>query len=149
MSTETFSYDDAEPFHFAIEPNAVNDQGNRANERGDCSGEVDWRVFYEIDPNAPRAATEREESRENNEDNMETFKGHLTDDWIVPGKKSKPEKPEDEKTSKNEDPINQSFFSGKMHENGANQTGFDRGYQHGHADICFARPEIDVGKRHG
>src|SRR6202023_3650192 len=46
------SCDEAEPLHFSIEPNAVNDQANRRGERTDGSDDENRRAFAGVDPNA-------------------------------------------------------------------------------------------------
>src|SRR5947209_8995899 len=85
------SCDDAKPFHFPIKPNAVNDQRDRDNKRADGASQINRRAFHEIDPDAPCSDPEREQRRENNENNMEAFKRHLTNHRIiVPREENKP-----------------------------------------------------------
>src|SRR5436190_20876355 len=82
--TETwFSCDDPQAFHFAIEPHAINYQCYGAHKRCDRTCEINRRAFYQIDPDAPQSHSQREKRRENNENNMETFKRHLAKDRIV------------------------------------------------------------------
>jgi hypothetical protein len=69
----SFSCDDAEPFHFSIKPYAVNNQRDSAEKGSDRSGEINWSALDEIDPDAPRAATEREQRRKKDENYVETF----------------------------------------------------------------------------
>src|SRR6266480_1387108 len=112
------SCDDAKPFHFPIKPDAVNDQRDRDHKRADCAGQINRRAFHEIDPDAPCSDPERKQRRENYKNNMEPFKGHLTNDRVVvPRQKDKPEKSEHKETGKNENAIDEPFFCGKMHEN--------------------------------
>src|SRR5437660_9812799 len=93
-STESSSAcDHAKPFHFSIEPDAVYDQSDRDDKRADCAGQINRRAFHEIDPDTPSSDPEREQRRENDENNMETFKRHLMKDRvIVPRQIDKPEK---------------------------------------------------------
>src|SRR6266436_4111986 len=79
----SFSCDDPQPFHFAVEPDAINHQRYSGHKRCDCPCEINRRAFYEIDPDAPQSDSQREKRRENNENNMETFKRHLVKDWVV------------------------------------------------------------------
>src|SRR5947207_10795057 len=114
----SLSCDDAKPFHFPIEPDAVNDQCDRDDKRADCSGQINRRAFHQIDPDAPCTDPEREQRRENNENNMEAFKRHLTNDRIVvPREKNKPEKSEHKETRENEDAVDEPFFCSQVHEN--------------------------------
>src|SRR6266568_8438520 len=119
----SLSCDEAKPFHFPIKPDAVNDQRDRDHKRGDCTGQINRRAFHEIDPDAPCSDPEREQCRENNENNMESFKRHLTNDRIVvPREKNKPEKSEHKETRKNEDAVDEPFFCGQVHENCRDQS---------------------------
>src|SRR6266545_3947281 len=123
---KSFSCDDAKPFHFPVEPDAVNHQRSRSGKRRDG---------------------DREQRRENNENNMEAFKRHLTEyRVVVPGQKYKPEKSQHKKAGKNQDAVNEPLFRGKMHENGCDGARFQRRHQHSNADVGFARSEIDIGK---
>jgi len=119
----SLSCDDVKPFHFSIKPDAVNDQRHRGNKREDCSSKINRRAFHEIDPNAPCSYPECEQRRENDENNMESLKRHLTNDRVVvPRKKDKPEESEHKKTSKYKDAVNEPFFRGQVHENCRNQS---------------------------
>src|SRR5437867_10266258 len=80
----SLSCDDAEPFHFSVKPDAVNDERNGADERGDRAREINRRAFHEIDPEAPPAHSERKQRREDDKNDVKSFKRHLTDDRIVP-----------------------------------------------------------------
>src|SRR6476660_5787925 len=82
-STKTSSCDDAKPFHFPVEPDAINDQCNRSGKRPDGAREVDGHTFYKVHPHAPRAGPERKQRRENDENDMESFKRHLAKDRRV------------------------------------------------------------------
>src|SRR6266480_3971486 len=109
----SLSCDDAKPFHFPIKPDAVNDERDRNNKRADCAGQINRRAFHEIDPDTPCSDPKREQRRENDENNMEAFKRHLTNDGIVvPRQKNKPKKSEHKETGKNEDAVNEPFFCG-------------------------------------
>src|SRR6266508_1341521 len=144
---KSFSCDDAKPFHFPVEPDAVNHQRSRSGKRRDGAREINRRAFHEIDPDTPRSDAEREQRRENNENNMEAFKRHLTEyRVVVPGQKYKPEKSQHKKAGKNQDAVNEPLFRGKMHENGCDGARFQRRHQHSNADVGFARSEIDIGK---
>src|SRR6266542_17002 len=144
----SLSCDDAKPFHFPVEPNAINDQRNRSGKRRNRARKINRRALNEVDPDTPRASPEREQRRENDEHNMESFKRHLMNDGVVvPRQKYKPEKSQHKKAGKNQDAVNQALFRGKMHENGRDGARFQRRHQHGNADVGFARPEIDIGKR--
>src|SRR5437764_1112816 len=79
----SFSCDDPQPFHFPVKPNPINDQRNGGHKRCDGACEINRRAFYEIDPDAPQSDPQREKRRENNENNMETFKRHLAEDRVV------------------------------------------------------------------
>src|SRR5436190_10736843 len=79
----SLSCDDAKPFHFPIEPDAVNDERDRNNKRADCACQINRRAFHEIDPDAPCSYPERKQRRENNENNMEALKRHLMKDRVV------------------------------------------------------------------
>src|SRR6266480_1942554 len=79
----SFSCDDPQSFHFPIKPNPINDQRNGGHKRCDGACEINRRAFYEIDPDAPQSDPQREKRRENNENNMETFKRHLAEDRVV------------------------------------------------------------------
>src|SRR4030095_16926625 len=79
----SFSCDDPQPFHFAVEPDAINDQRNGGDKRCDRACKINRRAFHHIDPDAPQSHSQREKGRENNENNMEAFKGHLAKDRIV------------------------------------------------------------------
>ncbi len=114
----SLSCDDAKPSHFAIEPDAVNDERNCNNKRADGAGQINRRAFHEIDPDAPCSDPERKQRRENNENNMEALKRHLMKDRVVvPRQKDKPEKSEHKKTGENQDAVDEGLFRGKMHEN--------------------------------
>src|SRR6478736_5714789 len=69
-STKTSSCDDAKPFHFPVEPDAINDQRDRSGKRRDRPSKINRRSLDEIDPHAPRAGPERKQRRENDENNM-------------------------------------------------------------------------------
>ena len=69
----SLSCDDPEPFHFAIKPNAVNDEENRGEERAERAGAVDRLADGEINPDTPRGAPERQQRREKDKDDAETF----------------------------------------------------------------------------
>src|SRR6266404_7515008 len=43
-----FSCNDAEPFHFPIKPDAIEDEGKRGGERSDRAREINRPVFNEI-----------------------------------------------------------------------------------------------------
>src|SRR5437762_11593081 len=104
----SLSCDEAKPFHFPIKPDAVNDKRDRDHKRADCASQINRRALHEIDPDAPCSDPEREHRRENNENNMEAFKGHLTKDRVVvPRKKNKPEKSEHKETGKNENAVDE------------------------------------------
>src|SRR5205823_13961759 len=75
-SPKTFSCDDAEPFHFQIKPDAVDDEGKRAAKRSDRPCEINWCAFHQIDPNAPAADAQREQRRENYEHDMQGLAQH-------------------------------------------------------------------------
>src|SRR5204863_2793320 len=75
-SPKTFSCDDAEPFHFPIKPDAVDDEGKRAGKRSDRPCEINWCAFNQIDPNAPAADANGQQGRENYEDDMEGLERH-------------------------------------------------------------------------
>src|SRR6266550_3975201 len=109
----SLSCDDPKPFHFSIEPDAVHDQSDGDDKRADCAGQINRRAFHEIDPDTPCSDPERKQRRENDENNMEAFKRHLTNDGIVvPRQKNKPKKSEHKETGKNEDAVNEPFFCG-------------------------------------
>jgi hypothetical protein len=55
---------------------------------------------------------------------VKTFKRHLTNDWVVPRQKRKPEEAEHKKTGENQDAIDEPFLSGQMHENSGDKAGF-------------------------
>src|SRR6266576_7051792 len=102
----SLSCDNAKPFHFSIEPEAVHDQDDRDHKRADCAGQINRRALHEIDPDTPCSNPEREQRRENNKNNMEAFKRHLMSDRIiVPREKNKPEKSEHKETRKNQDAV--------------------------------------------
>src|SRR4029077_2081033 len=79
----SFSCDDPQSFHFPIEPDPIDDQRYSGHKRCDCPCEINRRAFYEIDPDAPQSDSQREKRRENNENNMKTFKRHLVKDRVV------------------------------------------------------------------
>src|SRR5207248_4163472 len=109
----SLSCDEVKPLHFSIEPDAINDECDRDDKRADGASQINRRAFHEIDPDAPCSDAEREQHRENNENNMEAFKRHLTNDRIiVPREKNKPEKSEHKETRKNEDAVDEPFFRG-------------------------------------
>src|SRR5205823_13820269 len=71
------SCDNPKPFHFAVEPDAVNDQRNRRGKRRDRACKIDRRAFHEIDPDARGPGPHRKQRPRNKENTMESFKGHL------------------------------------------------------------------------
>src|SRR5205823_6554932 len=116
------SCDDAKSSHFPIKPNAVNNERDRANKRRNRPGQINRRAFHEIDPDAPRANPEGEQRRENDEDDVKTFKRHLTNDRVVPRQKRKPKKSEHKKAGENQNAIDEPLFRGEMHENCGDQS---------------------------
>src|SRR5438128_6782033 len=141
------SCDDAKPFHFAIEPDAVNDERDRNNKRADCAGQINRRAFHEIDPDAPCSDPERKQRRENNENNMEALKRHLMKDRVVvPRQKDKPEKSEHKKAGENQDAVDEALFRGKMHEDCRYKARLKRCYEDGYGDIRFERANSDIRK---
>src|SRR6266516_1917918 len=125
----SLSCDDAKPFHFPVKPDTVSDERNCSHKRGNCAGKINRRTFHQVDPDAPGAGPEREQRRENNEHNMESFKRHLMNDWVVvPRQKYKPEKSQHKKAGKNQDAVNEPLFRGKMHENGSDGSRFQCRY---------------------
>src|SRR5438093_5234806 len=102
--TRLFSCDDPQPFHLPVKPDAVHHQRNRDYKRSDRAGNVDRGAFYEVDPQAPHANSLRQQRRENDENNMESFKGHLAKDRvIVPRQECKPEEAKHKKSGENQD----------------------------------------------
>src|ERR1700746_2029910 len=75
-STKASSCDDAKPFHFLVEPDALHDQRNCGREPRDRTSKINRRPVDKSDPYAPRASSKREQRRENDENNMESFKRH-------------------------------------------------------------------------
>ena len=102
-----------------------------------------------IDPEAPDADAEREQRRESDENDVETFQRHLVNDRIVPGQISEPEKTEDENGGENQNAIDQLFLRRKMHENGGDESGLESRHEHRDRDVRLLRAEIDVGKGNG
>ena len=100
----------------------------------------------QFDPETPDADAEREQRREGDENDVETFERHLVSDRIVPGEIGEPEKSEDEKTGEDQNAIDQFFLRGKMHENGGDQSGLERRDEHRDGDVRLLRAEIDIGK---
>src|SRR5690348_10731699 len=95
---------------------------------------------------------------------MEGFQGHLTRDWIVPGEISEPKKTENKKAGENQNPINQTFLRGEVHEDQRHQSGLERRHDDRDRDIELSSAigrnvhveepgketaEIDVGERDG
>src|SRR3954453_12753481 len=78
-----FSCDNAQPFHFPVEPDAIYHQHNCDHERGRRAGNINRYAYYKVDPEAPHAGPQRKQRRENDEHNMESFKRHLMKDWVV------------------------------------------------------------------
>src|ERR1700730_3556305 len=112
-TTVLFSYDEAEPFHFSIKPNAVNDQCECGDERKPGADQKSRRAFNKIDPNTPGAGAKREQRREDDENYVKTSQGHLVaNNRIIPGEINEPEKSEDKETGENENAIDQFFFGG-------------------------------------
>src|ERR1700732_4571319 len=57
----SLSCDDAQPFHFPVKPNTVNDQRDGGGKGHDQAGKINRRAFHEIDPNAPASNSERKQ----------------------------------------------------------------------------------------
>src|SRR5204863_10038179 len=77
------SCDDPQPLHFPVEPKTVNHRHNRYYERGERAGNVERRAFHEIDPVATNVGPQRQQRRESDENNMESFKRHLAKDRVI------------------------------------------------------------------
>src|SRR6516225_408600 len=79
----SLSCDDPKPFHFPVEPDAINDQCNCSGKRRCRACKTNRRPFNEIDPDAPGAGPDRKQRRENDENDMESSKRHLAKDRVV------------------------------------------------------------------
>src|SRR5438094_6488938 len=79
----SLSCDDAKPFHFPIEPDAVNDQCDRDDKRADCSGQINRPAVHQIDSDAPCAGPERDPRCGHKEDNLQALKTPLKKDRVV------------------------------------------------------------------
>src|SRR4029077_7355121 len=120
-----FSCDDSQPFHFPVEPDAVDHQRDGSCKRPDRTSKINRCAFHQIDPDAPSSGPDRKQRRENNENDMESLKGHLPKDRVVvPRQKCKPEEAEHKKAGENQDPIDEPFFRGQMHEDRPNGARF-------------------------
>src|SRR4051794_13966622 len=78
-----FSCDNAQPFYFPVKPDAIYHQQNCDHERGGGASAVNRCACYDVNPETPHAGPQRKQRREDDEHNMESFKRHLTKDWVV------------------------------------------------------------------
>ena len=85
------------------------------------------------------ADPEREQRRERDENDMETFERHLASDRVVPGEISEPEKSENEKDGEDQNAIDQPLLRSKMHEDGGDESGLERRDEHRDRDVRLLR----------